>query len=132
MEKFDPKAPSKGLGDTIAKLTHAVGLDKLAEILAQAAGAEDCGCNERRHIVNDWYPYTTEGSSPPPPPHINTQPLDENVGNYLVLQEINITLPEIGPFTFTKGTELPITKEHPLYNDVPFYYKENIIKKLNN
>ena len=129
MKEFNPKAPSKGLGDTIAKFTHATGLDKLAEILAQSAGAEDCGCNERRHIVNDWYPYTTKGF-PEEPPHINTEPLDETIGNYLVLQEINVTLPDVGAFTFSKGTELPITKEHPLYNDIPFYYKNNIIKKL--
>ena len=30
MEGFDPKAPSQGLGDTIAKITHATGLDVVA------------------------------------------------------------------------------------------------------
>ena len=29
---------SKGLGDTIAKVTHAVGLDKVAETVAKAVG----------------------------------------------------------------------------------------------
>jgi len=129
MKEFNPKAPSKGLGDTIAKFTHATGLDKLAEILAQAAGAEDCGCDERRHIVNDWYPYTTKGF-PEEPPHINTAPLDETIGNYEVLQEINCTLPGIGATTLNVGTVLTIYKEHPLYNDIPFYYKNNTIKKL--
>jgi len=129
MEEFNPKTPSKGLGDTIAKFTHATGLNKLAEILAQSSGAEDCGCNGRRHIVNDWYPYLT----PTPPQektHINTTPLDELSGNYEVLQEINITLPGIGATTLNVGTILIIGKEHPLYNDVPFYYEKNIIKKL--
>ena len=37
---------SKGFGDTIAKVTHAVGLDKVAENIAKAVGKEDCGCNE--------------------------------------------------------------------------------------
>ena len=31
---------SKGLGDTIAKVTHAVGLDKVAENIAQSMGKE--------------------------------------------------------------------------------------------
>ena len=48
---------SKGLGDTIAKVTHAVGLDKVAESVAHAIGKEDCGCNKRREMLNDLFPY---------------------------------------------------------------------------
>ena len=48
---------SKGLGDTIAKVTHAVGLDKVAESVAKAVGKEDCGCNKRRQKLNDMFPY---------------------------------------------------------------------------
>lgn len=48
---------SKGLGDTIAKVTHAVGLDKVAESVAKAVGKEDCGCNKRREMLNDLFPY---------------------------------------------------------------------------
>jgi hypothetical protein len=48
---------SKGLGDTIAKVTHAVGLDKVAESVAHAMGKEDCGCNKRRNKLNELFPY---------------------------------------------------------------------------
>jgi hypothetical protein len=48
---------SKGLGDTIAKVTHAVGLDKVAESVANAVGKEDCGCNKRREKLNQLFPY---------------------------------------------------------------------------
>ena len=48
---------SKGLGDTIAKVTHAVGLDKVAESVAKVVGKEDCGCNKRREMLNDLFPY---------------------------------------------------------------------------
>ncbi len=48
---------SKGLGDTIAKITNAVGLDKVAENVAKAVGKEDCGCNKRRQKLNDMFPY---------------------------------------------------------------------------
>lgn len=48
---------SQGLGDTIAKITHAIGLDKLAEEVAQKIGKEDCGCNNRRKKLNEMFPY---------------------------------------------------------------------------
>lgn len=48
---------SKGLGDTIAKITNAVGLDKVAESVAKAVGKEDCGCNKRKNKLNDLFPY---------------------------------------------------------------------------
>jgi hypothetical protein len=50
---------SKGLGDTIAKITNAVGLDKVAETVANAMGKEDCGCNKRRNKLNELFPYTS-------------------------------------------------------------------------
>ena len=48
---------SKGLGDTIAKFTHFVGLDKLAERIANAFGYEDCGCTRRKTTLNKLFPY---------------------------------------------------------------------------
>lgn len=128
MSEFDPKQESKGLGDTIAKFTHATGIDKAVETVVKMAGKEDCGCNKRRKTLNELFPYTTTstitGSVIPP------APLDETEGRYLVLQEIHTTLPNIGAFTFNKGTELLVDKNHPLYKDIPYYYEKNIIKKL--
>lgn len=48
---------SKGLGDTIAKITHLVKLDVVAEKVANALGQEDCGCNRRREKLNEMFPY---------------------------------------------------------------------------
>ena len=48
---------SKGLGDTIAKVTHVFKLDVLAEKVAHALGEEDCGCNRRREKLNEMFPY---------------------------------------------------------------------------
>jgi hypothetical protein len=55
--KLNENQESKGLGDTIAKITNAVGLDKVAENVAKAVGKEDCGCNKRRQKLNDMFPY---------------------------------------------------------------------------
>jgi|TARA_R110002050_G_scaffold3258_11_gene17320 hypothetical protein len=49
--------PSKGLGDTIAKMTKATGLDKVADTMAKAVGKEDCGCGKRRDTLNRVFPY---------------------------------------------------------------------------
>jgi hypothetical protein len=48
---------SKGLGDTIAKVTKATGIDKVAEGVAKAMGKEDCGCGKRREQLNKAFPY---------------------------------------------------------------------------
>jgi hypothetical protein len=55
--KLNKNQESKGLGDTIAKITNSVGLDKVAENVAKAVGKEDCGCNKRRQKLNDMFPY---------------------------------------------------------------------------
>lgn len=48
---------SQGLGDTIAKITNTLGLDKLAEEVAQAMGKKDCGCKKRQEKLNEMFPY---------------------------------------------------------------------------
>lgn len=48
---------SRGLGDTIAKLTKALGIDVVAEKVAKAAGKEDCGCKRRQEKLNELIPY---------------------------------------------------------------------------
>ena len=57
MKNFDHNKKSEGLGDTIAKLTHALSLDDLTDLLIKAAGKKDCGCNERREKLNKLVPY---------------------------------------------------------------------------
>ncbi len=48
---------SKGLGDTVGKITEFTGIKKLAELAAEAMGYEDCGCNKRRNWLNKQFPY---------------------------------------------------------------------------
>ena len=52
-KKKPTKKKSKGLGDTIAKVTKATGIDKAVKFIA----GEDCGCTERRIALNKLYPY---------------------------------------------------------------------------
>lgn len=48
--------PCEGLGDTIAKITHATGLSKLSEIYTQITG-KPCHCRERQDALNKLFPY---------------------------------------------------------------------------
>lgn len=47
------KTKSNGLGDDIAKVTKAVGIDKLVK----AVFGEDCGCEERQVKLNKMFPH---------------------------------------------------------------------------
>lgn len=57
MENFDPNQPAEGLGDVIAKITHKLGIAKIAQDVAHLVGKEDCGCNERREKLNELFPF---------------------------------------------------------------------------
>ena len=48
---------SKGLGDSIEKITKATGLNSLAQMGARAMGKKDCGCNKRKEKLNKMFPY---------------------------------------------------------------------------
>jgi hypothetical protein len=44
---------SKGLGDTIEKITTATGIKAIVKFIA----GEDCGCEERKQKLNELFPY---------------------------------------------------------------------------
>ena len=47
------KNSSKGLGDTIAKITKATGIDKVAKKVL----GDVCGCDKRKEALNKMFPY---------------------------------------------------------------------------
>ena len=47
------KSKSKGLGDTIQKITKAAGVEKVVKTFF----GDDCGCDERRERLNKMFPY---------------------------------------------------------------------------
>lgn len=48
---------SKGLGDTIEKITTATGIKAVVHQVATAVGKKDCGCNKRKEALNKAFPY---------------------------------------------------------------------------
>ena len=51
--KLKQEKASKGLGDTIAKITKATSIDKVVKFIA----GEDCGCDERQEKLNNLFTY---------------------------------------------------------------------------
>ena len=47
---------SKGLGDTIEKITTVTGIKKVVEAVAKVTG-KDCECKARRDALNRTFPY---------------------------------------------------------------------------
>jgi hypothetical protein len=50
---------SRGLGDTIAKITKATGIKKVVDTVAEALDV-DCGCPKRQEALNEMFPYNNE------------------------------------------------------------------------
>lgn len=50
---------SRGLGDTIAKITAATGIKKVVDTIAEATGT-DCGCSARQEKLNEVFPYESK------------------------------------------------------------------------
>jgi len=50
---------SKGLGDTIEKITKATGIKKVVDQVNKATG-KDCGCDKRKETLNRFFPYNNK------------------------------------------------------------------------
>jgi len=62
MEQQEIKQPDQGLGDTVARFTAVTRIDKLAERIAKAVGAKDCGCESRKQLLNEMFPYKQQNN----------------------------------------------------------------------
>ena len=54
--RTETSTKSKGLGDTIEKITTATGI----KAVVKAVVGEDCGCDERKEKLNKMFPYKRE------------------------------------------------------------------------
>lgn len=52
--------PSRGLGDVVKKITHATGIDKAVEYVAEKVTGKKggCGCKNRQNSLNAMVPFT--------------------------------------------------------------------------
>jgi len=54
VQKIVPK--SRGLGDTIEKITKVTGIKAVVDKVSEVTG-KDCGCKERQEKLNNLFPY---------------------------------------------------------------------------
>ena len=47
----------KGLGDSIERITKITGVKSVTDAMARIFG-KDCNCNERKELLNKWFPYS--------------------------------------------------------------------------
>jgi len=50
---------SRGLGDSIEKITKATGIKKVVDTVSKVTG-KDCGCNKRKNQLNKLFPYNNK------------------------------------------------------------------------
>ncbi len=53
---------SKGLGDSIAKITQATGIKTVVDKVAEGLNIP-CGCSARQNKLNEMFPYNNKPSS---------------------------------------------------------------------
>jgi len=120
MEGFDPKAPSQGLGETIAKITHATGLDVVADKVAKAMGKDDCGCNRRREKLNKLVPFNNNKLIPSVPlPSI-----------FLINRNLSIQW-DNSLIRYSKGEEVFVDENHPIAQSLNYFLKIGAIEVVN-
>ena len=133
MEDFNPNTPSRGLGDTIAKITHATGISKAVEVVTEALGIEDCGCGKRQEWLNEVRPYNVEANSPPiydSPTEIPSTIIPAEEGIYEVLHKIHASKSD-QKINYEIGEKVLINENHLLYSDWPYYLIIGAVKKIN-
>lgn len=98
---------SNGLGDTIQKVTHFFGIDRVAEAVAKLAGAPGCGCTERQEYLNQLFPY------------------DSYKRTFKVTRAFMI---DETPYHIDQIVE--VTKNHELFPYVINYVKDEILEEI--
>jgi len=127
-ENFDPNAPSRGLGDTIAKFTHATGIAKAVEVVTEALGIEDCGCGGRQEWANNLVPYDNQPNHNVQYDPNNTVEVEEGI--YEVIYEIHASK-EGNSFDYKVGEKVLINENHLLYSSWSYYMMIGAVKKIN-
>ncbi len=101
------KEKSKGLGDSIAKITHKLKIDKVADYVSKLVGLEGCGCEERRQYLNELFPYK------------------ETVRKFVFLKDFDYS-----GINYKKNQKVFINQDHDLYNVVINLVADEVIKEL--
>lgn len=98
---------SRGLGDSISKITHKIKLNEVANYVAKLAGAEGCGCEERAQFLNELFPYASTKRS------------------FVALEDF-----QFYDEHYKKGQKYTFTKENQTYKQLIEWVAEKKFKEL--
>lgn len=118
---------SKGLGDTIAKITEATGIDKLVDKVTDVLGIEDCGCAGRREALNNAFPY--QNNKPHQIELVAQNIADFTSGIYMINNNLIFTRDGV-TFDYKVGDRIFIKEDHPYYKEFQEYFQLGIISKI--
>lgn len=118
-------AKSKGLGDTIAKITEVTGIKKIVDTANEILGTE-CNCSRRQEALNNIFPY--KNTTPQQIPLIEQNIADFSQGLYMVNNNLVFTRQGV-TYDYKIGDRIFITDHNPLFNDFKEYFKLGIISK---
>ena len=107
MKEFNPNQESQGIGDTIAKITNFFGIDKVADAVAKLAGAEGCGCDERRQMLNELFPY------------------ENKTRKFRILKQF-----QWGQEIYFEGQEINIGKTHNIFPSLIVLVQDKMIEEI--
>ena len=97
------KNKSKGLGDSIEKITEATGIKAVVKAIA----GDDCGCDERRDKLNKIFPYSRQ------PECLNQEEIDYLSGGVLskktLTHDQRVRIAEIHSRVFNHKFDVPCT-----------------------
>lgn len=111
---------SKGLGDTIEKITEFTGIKKLVE---SVNGGEECSpCQRRQEFLNKLIPYKDS----PIPLKRNEGPFLE--GTYIFVKNASTTVNGEG-IIYNVGTKIKIKETDDLYEIFQTFYELGILQK---
>lgn len=79
----------------------------MADAVAKLAGAEGCGCNERRQMLNELFPY------------------DSKTRKFKILKQLHWQGTE-----YFEGQEVEVNKQHPLYSGIIILAKDGMLEEI--
>lgn len=107
MKVRKPPEKSKGLGDTISKVTHALKIDKVVDAVTELAGINGCGCDERQEYLNKLFPY------------------DNSSRKFKALKDFTFL-----DKTYKKDQKYSIDKESDLYQNIINYVRDGYFEEI--
>lgn len=118
-------AKSRGLGDTIAKITEVTGIKAVVEKISEVTGVP-CGCERRQESWNQLFPYN---NTEPHENKITSQNINDFCEGIYIINNNLVFTRDGESNSYKVGDKVLIKLDNPFYNDFKQYYILGLISK---